>query len=615
MERIFYPADVKDPITNLPIYIFDTSFLPSTELIDYNEFVPTLTSFLPTHPYVLIMFSCGLNKINWIWGIKFLKAFLDDSINLRNLWKVITVHDSWFIKSFVQMLSNFQSTKNTFAQLILELFDLGGKEERKNETIHCSTISELSGYVDITKLKISLNVYKHNNLLEQEILLSMRITPLINPYTKLDTQSIFYHHFYQIFRIIDFYGDKVELIFHKPGNKLNTDIFYKCINRNQLIWVNDWDLYAISTAFKRILMELPHKLIPIEMIPLPVTDDLQYTLNTFENIILDHEENLMGFSRILLQLCNLCKKITQQNVTRHTPVTLSKCLSHCLSHELISSNKDSILIINRFLKNVLDNWELIKGKFTVFDTVEQFLQGRVEETYEYDNSPKTPRRLYSSNSNTSGSPIEPKDGVFVEVTYENPGLTLDDSTNMFTFNQTKENVETKDFKLPTETSYSAKDSFSTPTETAFSIRDSFTTPAESLSTTKDSFKEPTESSLSNLESFKAPTETSFSIPSDLFRENSSDSKLKLKKPREPKKLTDVSNLTSPARHNRLIEKKKLLLSIKTSHVRSKSLPAPIALTTVPVKKPVIRGRKVGELAKLFEERTEGIVLLGGMSVS
>lgn len=73
MDRIFYKSDLRDPTTNYPIYIFDTSYLPSPDIINYNEFLITLMSYLPIKPYVLIMFSCGLNKISWIWGHKLYK--------------------------------------------------------------------------------------------------------------------------------------------------------------------------------------------------------------------------------------------------------------------------------------------------------------------------------------------------------------------------------------------------------------------------------------------------------------------------------------------------------------------------------------------------------------
>lgn len=105
MERIFYKSDSLDPHTDLPIFIFDTSYLPSTDLINYDAFIPTMMKYLPLEPYALVMFNCGLNKILWVWGIKFLKEFLDNEKydNLSNLIKIYTVHDSWFVKSITQI--------------------------------------------------------------------------------------------------------------------------------------------------------------------------------------------------------------------------------------------------------------------------------------------------------------------------------------------------------------------------------------------------------------------------------------------------------------------------------------------------------------------------------
>lgn len=116
MERIFYKTNLCDPSTQLPIFIFDTSYLPSTEVISYDEFIPTLMKHLPKENYVLVMFSCGLNKISWIWGIKFLKSFLTDNNenHLDRLAKIISVHDSWFVKSITQIFKNYNTTRKKF---------------------------------------------------------------------------------------------------------------------------------------------------------------------------------------------------------------------------------------------------------------------------------------------------------------------------------------------------------------------------------------------------------------------------------------------------------------------------------------------------------------------
>ncbi|ODV77993.1 uncharacterized protein CANTADRAFT_26959 [Suhomyces tanzawaensis NRRL Y-17324] len=600
MDRILYKSDILDPTSGFPVYIFDTSFLPSTESINYEEFIPTLMTGLPTSPYVLIMFSCGLNKISWIWGIKFLKKFLADSSNLDNLLKIITVHDSWFVKSITQIFANYNMTKKNFAQLnklidtftITTLGDLltSGVETgpsssvTKNVIIHCSSISQLSNYVDITKLKISLNVYKHNLLIENEIKLAMRYTPLLNPYTKLHPQTnpVFYHHFYQIFNIINNYGDKVELLFHKPGNKINTDVFYQCIDRNQLIWINDWDLYCISTGFKRILMELSSPLISSSIIPLPIKDDFTYTFNTFQKIFSVHSQDASNeFGQLLVQICDLCHKILKNNdITKHTPLTLSKSLCYSLSHELISShNKDSISIVIRFFKNTLEYWDDLSKKFS-YTTVKQIVNG--------DNNQK----LDDSYDLSYDLTVDEAQAIEADEEEENYRVSFI-TTNI---------LNSSERPLP----YHAKtQSFST--DNAYPHTPKSVTSHRSASPTRG--HEGSDSMFSGYSS-NSSASSAFTLTSS----TNSSANVPNPSPYPKKKLSDVSNLFlqhPPQKYK--FESTLKTGTINSQHSRSKSLPPQLNMeSTVPVKKPVIRGRKVGELAKLFEERTQGLELLSSM---
>ncbi|KAK6455501.1 divergent CRAL/TRIO domain-containing protein [Scheffersomyces xylosifermentans] len=559
MDRIFFKTDSIDPVSNLPIYVFDTSFLPSTDVINYDAFVPTLINCLPKHPYVLIMFSCGLNKISWLWGIKFLKSFLADNINIDNLVKIISVHDSWFVKSITQILANYNFTKRNIAQLnkLVDTFMISGheveKHTSKNSTvIHCNTLSGLSNYVDIRQLKISLNVYKHDLLLEKDIQISMRFVPLLNPYTKIDSDSnrLFFHHFYQIFNIIDTSGDKVELLFHKPGNKVNTEIFYKCVNRNQLIWINDWDFFCISTAFKKFLMDLPCPMIPLAEITLPIKDDYSYTFQTFHRIIknLESAEATVNYSQVLVQLFRLCSKLIRANeTTKHTSTTLSKCLSHCLSHELVStSSKDNILVVNRFLRNVLEYWPNMSSAFKKYRTVEDVVNGKDVKIYKPDDS--------------------------YDLSYD---VTLDEEEdadeNELKFNTV--NILNNNSKLTKEIR-----SIAVVTPTVSPVKELPATP------------------------------TSISPPATLYMGSpirSKPAKDSNKRPGITNKLTDVSNigLQYPPQKYKFVPAKPT----------SKGFGHENAMVgTMNVKKTVIRGRKVSELARLFEERTQGLELLKGM---
>lgn len=587
MDRILFAADVDDPVSRLPIYIFDTLFLPSTDQINYDEFIPTLMNSLPAQPYVLIMFSCGLNKISWIWGIKFLKTFLADRNNLHNLWKIITVHDSWFVKGITEVLTNFHLTKKNLQKVnrLVDSFATASlsellTNERKNTVIHCSTLSELSSYVDVTKLKISLNVYKHDMMLEEDVSLSMRYTPLIHKYARVDhaLDPLLHHHFYQIFQILDAYGDKVELLFHKPGNKANTDILFKCINRDQLIWINDWDIYCIGGVFKRMLTELPETLVGITSIPLPVQDDTKYTKRVYEGIV-----NSSSNANIINQIFELCYKIIQNPITRHTSVLLSKCLSHCLSHELISSqNKNNILVINRFIKNVIENWTLVRPDN--IESIEEAINGKenVDSTFmDYD--------------------------LVLESDEEKKGLTSDvfiDKENIPTRDLTdKINCDTRELDKKPSILFATPQVSNSATINEDNHKTHESTPQCSLKET--SFKtdtSPTRRGISAL-NLSIANNTPHSSKTTLSHKASSSSMFSglLGNSSVTFALTISNHLLKPVDKQRRI--------VTSRHARSQSMPQ---FESAPVKKPVIRGRKVGELAKLFEERAQGIELLESM---
>lgn len=560
MERIFYKTSITDPSTQLPVYIFDTSYLPSTDVISYDEFIPTLMKHLPKENYVLIMFSCGLNKISWIWGIKFLKSFLTDNNenHLDRLVKIISVHDSWFVKSITQIFKNYNTTRKNFHSLnkIVESFNIrienfGNLTSLSNTIEHYSKLSELHNYIDITRLKISLNIYKYNYQIENQLNLKS-IVPLINERTKINvnTNPIFYHHFYQIFNIINTYGHKSELVFHRPGKKINTDIFFDCINRNQLLWINDWDLYCISASFKRILMELPQPLIPINRISLPLKYDLVFIRESFSKIMNSFELEA-NYNTVLFQLCELCYNIIENNdVTKHTSSSLSKCLSHCLSHELIlMQNKDNILIVNRFFKTILDNWRDLRkdyvGKYLSIDEIINGLPGDDEILTSYD----------------MGHDLTFDDG-------EEDQRVMINTNNILTTNSRLTNVDSlKQQHTP----------LSSPRKQTI-----MTSPTRRSSPRKSPTRSPR----------KSPKKFTKKLQTNLSQESQNKENL-------PENL-NLAIQYPPQKYKFQVEK-------PIEREISK-----ISISTSNNKKPVIRGRKVGELAKLFEERTKGLELLKGM---
>lgn len=384
MERIFYSAGIQDEILGHPVYIFDTTYLPHHEEIDYNDLVSVLTDSLPRTPYVVVMFSGGLNRIGWIWGVKFVRSFLVDELHVRNLSRLYTVHELWFLKSITQFFSNINSTKASLGALnrLVDVFS----SPKSTKLTRCSSIAELSNYMPVSKLKISLNVYKYDAELGSSEW-AMRIVPLVNPLTEFDpTKSArFYNHFYNLFSIISIYGPCAKAIFLKPGNKLCTDILYDCINRNQLMWINDWDLYCISGVFKRILQNMPFPLINHENISLPMQDTLGYTQATFDTLIVLHNsEGHTGYAQVLLQLCDMCHRISDRvEVTLHTPTTMAKCLAHCVSQQPLSSQvKGPVQMVTRLLTNLISQWKMIASDYD-FPSIEDCLEGKMAAPHEF----------------------------------------------------------------------------------------------------------------------------------------------------------------------------------------------------------------------------------------
>ncbi|CUM46133.1 uncharacterized protein AC631_01437 [Debaryomyces fabryi] len=560
MERIFYKTSICDPSTQLPVYIFDTSYLPSTDVISYDEFIPTLMKHLPKENYVLIMFSCGLNKISWIWGIKFLKSFLTDNNenHLDRLVKIISVHDSWFVKSITQIFKNYNTTRKNFNSLnkIVESFNIrienfGNLTSLSNTIVHYSKLSELHNYIDITRLKISLNIYKYNYQLENQLNLKS-IIPLINERTKINvnTNPNFYHHFYQIFNIINTYGHKSELVFHKPGKKINTDIFFDCINRNQLLWINDWDLYCISATFKRILMELPQPLIPINRINLPIKYDLAFIRENFSKIMNSFAEE-SNYNIVLFQLCEVCHNIIENNsVTRHTSSSLSKCLSHCLSHELIlMQNKDNILIVNRFFKTILDNWRNLRkdylGKYQSIYEILHGLPGDEDILTSYDMS---------------------HDLTFDDG--EDEERVIFNTNNILTTNSRLTNIDSLRQQHTPLSSPRKQNIMTSPARRSSPIKSPTRSPRKSPKKFTKKLQINATQESQNKENLQENLNLAIQYPPQKY-------KFQVEKP---------------------IEREISKISISTSNN----------------KKPVIRGRKVGELARLFEERTKGLELLKGM---
>lgn len=523
MDRVFYSTHVRDIPTDYPIYIFDTSFLPQPEEIDYDELITTLLTLLPTHRYVLIMFNCGLNQINWLWGLKFLKKFLINDQNM--LHKLISVHDSWFIKSLTLLLVNYSWNKSV-------------------EFVDCPGLAELNQLVELKKLKISLPVWRYEN--NHDWLKSH------------GDDSDHLYHAYQLFNIIDTNLDKIPMVFLKPGNKTTSMILYNCITSNQLFFINDWDLLSIVSVFKKILANLQYRLIPAELVE-PTCIPM-----SFQNIINYHKKIGLGYEALLRQIFAFCDKVLQTD-PNHNSSTLSKCLAGCLGQV----SKQDIPRVMDFIRAVVDEWQEISGDLSYPAVSELINHQSMDDLYvmETDQLP-----FSNGGANSSTSSVGSKD---YKTDTNNILLDFDQNINDSPFKQAK--IPPLDLQFYTQIT-SKQPNIQPPKESP-------SVPPQTMHSSH---------TRSQSESQVPPEFTQLSLQSD--------SKPTLKPPASRnthKQLSDVSNITFGNQK----------YSIPKTKVKPEK-PQPIQETQS--KKPVIRGRKVGELAKLFEQRSEGIEILRSM---
>lgn len=500
-------------------------------------------TFLPSEKYSLVMFCGGLNKISWIWGVKFLKKFLLDESNLDNLNKVITVHEGWFIKTLTGLLSNYHLTRKNLnlTRKLLENFKLGEQFELRNESLlqSCYNLHELNHILNLKKIKISLNVLKQEYQLDGNKYLVFNSESRMHP---LNNRK---HHMLQIFNIINSYGHQVELIFHKPGNRLSSEIFVDCITKDQMIWINDWNIYCIATSFKRLVNDLP-TLIPVSKIHLPLKDDtIEYN---FSSLLSSHPEDLQI---ILVSLFNLFHKlVSHSHITKLTSKILAKTFVQALSHEVYSKSNENLIIVHSFIKKVIDNWENFSSnlKSVQMEDIFSVKETRIEEhSYiDYDMTVDSDSDLDQDTEVEIGVELE------FELSPKKILASNDTALNTFASNSSIGSVKTLNMltSIP---------NFNTPATDVHSLRSVASHATfDGLSPQKGSpIRRSLQSPERNILVQYPPQKYHFSKPSAL----------------------QIS-------------------------VESQQLPPPN-----PKFKPVIRGVKVLKLAKLYEERAQGLELL------
>lgn len=346
VNSIFFQSYAVDPISQTPVYVFDSTYLPSFKLVDdkevydmlVNSLMDKLLTKLPNEPFSLVVFSSGFttNDISWVYGIK-MYAKVPKQVRAL-IQKTIIVHESFFVKTVFQVLKNAMSIKYL------------NSKEVTDTVIHVPSITTLASELDITRIRISLNVYLYDYQFNEKIQIP---DEYIVDETSLANRQYRQLIFDRIFRRLKVEGLQSELVFQKPGSYKTINILLDLIERNHYVDLSQWDIYCLGSVFLNFLKNKSKPLIPIECIPLPVTDDIDYTKTTFNAIIAEN-----GYYDILRTIFPLFIDILKNtDQTKHTLKTLSKSLTATLCKEKVSMKSgDRLAIGNRYIRNLLTHF-------------------------------------------------------------------------------------------------------------------------------------------------------------------------------------------------------------------------------------------------------------------
>ncbi|QLQ78801.1 hypothetical protein HG537_0B01490 [Torulaspora globosa] len=359
VNRIFFKSYSIDPISGHSIYVFDSTFLPEPDEVGnkqiYDMLIDELTDKLieriPCAPFSLVVFSSGFiqKKISWVYGVKMFSKLPQELRNL--LQKTFIVHESFFVRTVYQVLSNAMSIK------ILGAYNSQNiKASESFSMVHVSNLTELSQMMDITRLRISLNVYLHDYQINDYIELPQRYHSNLSSVGSRQYRQLIFD---KIFKRLTLEAVTNELIFQKPGSYKKVNILLDVIERNNYVDLSQWDIYSLASVFLHFLRNKSQPLIPIDLVPLPIKDDFQYTFQTFHTII-EHNH----YFELLKAIFPLFISILEcSDVTKHNKASLSKALTPTLCKEKMSMmSADRLALGGRFIRNLFEYFPAIVDK-------------------------------------------------------------------------------------------------------------------------------------------------------------------------------------------------------------------------------------------------------------
>lgn len=272
----------------IPLYITKAEY---SEL-DFKRFTTKLWKGLPTDkPYSLILFTTAFNNVHLPskdrvrLPLTFMKLFQMIPESQRDLLtKLYIVHGSWLVKSFVEVFRKLWS--------------------QNRQIIHCRNLVDLSHYVDITKIPISLMTYIVDRTVFGGKTVSDKKYPLYGMPLLVENELPF-RQFARIYNNMMSYLKNPNLNFKlsesewqmtlrinylDEDTRLTVSILNGCMKRDQAIYLCDFSFlehYIILMKFLYRVSESVEPLIAIETLPSDNDwDDVDQFNAQFNNLLI-----------------------------------------------------------------------------------------------------------------------------------------------------------------------------------------------------------------------------------------------------------------------------------------------------------------------------------------
>lgn len=304
-ERLLYRAKMQDPASGLPIYVFDTTFLPvrlteaGSSDISIRNFAAKLWEHIPTDtPFCLVFFTTVFSKYNLTsqdrlrLPFNLIKIFQVLTAEKRQmLSKVYMVHGNWLVKSFVELFRPLWGTSHVI--------------------VHCKNLKQLSENMDITAMPISLLTYVVDRAVYKNRALSprmMRKMPILYGTPLIAANGFAFRQFSRIYNNLMAYLKTPKLNFKLSRDewqmvmrinylddetRLTISILSGCIKRNQCVFMSDFSFlehYIILMKFIYKLSESYEPILPLSAVINTSCDwDNAEELNTVFNNLLVYQ--------------------------------------------------------------------------------------------------------------------------------------------------------------------------------------------------------------------------------------------------------------------------------------------------------------------------------------